>query len=325
MSALSRRGFALIAATALASLSLAPRGHAEPMLDSLEILAPSSPGSGYDQLARGAQQVLQADGLVPSVEVVNVAGGGGTVGLAQFLTAKPRKPVAMIVGFALVGGVLTTQSPVTLDQVVPVARLMGEQDVLVVPASSKIRTVGDLVEAMKADPGAVSWAGGSIGGVDHVTAGLFAKAVGVDPTRINYVVHAGGGEVLASVLGGHTTLGISGYEEFRAQIETGDLVALAVSGDERIPGLDVPTFREAGVDLAVMNWRGVVTNQKLKEDQRAALEETFAAMVKSPAWAELLRSRDWIDAYQPADEFGAFLHEENARISEALREAGVVQ
>ena len=141
MSALSRRSFALLAATAL-SVALALPGHAEPKLESLELLAPSSPGSGYDQLARGVQQVLQADGLVPAVEVVNVAGGGGTVGLAQFLTAKPRKPTAMIVGFALVGGVLTTQSPVALEEVVPVARLMGEQDVLVVPANSTIRSPG---------------------------------------------------------------------------------------------------------------------------------------------------------------------------------------
>lgn len=325
MSALSRRSFALLAATALATFSIALPGKAEPKLDSLEILAPSSPGSGYDQLARGVQQVLQSEGLVSGVEVTNVAGGGGTVGLAQFVTSKPRKPVAMIIGFALVGGVLTTGSPVTLDDVVPVARLMAEQDVIVVPAKSGIKTLADLIAALKADPGKVSWAGGSIGGVDHVTAGLFAKAVGVDTTAINYVVHAGGGEVLASVLGAHTTLGISGYEEFRAQIESGDLVALAVSGEERIPGLDAPTFKEAGVDLTVTNWRGVVTNPKLKEADQAALKEAFAALHASPAWAELLKSRTWTDAWLTADEFGAFLTEETARISEALHQAGVVR
>lgn len=324
MTAFSRRSFSLLAA-ATATLVLALPAQAQPKLESLEILAPSSPGSGYDQLARGVQQTLQADGLVPTVEVVNVAGGGGTVGLAQFLTTRPRKPVAMIVGFALVGGVLTTGSAVTLDQVVPVARLMGEQDVLVVPANSPIKSVADLVAALKADPGAVSWAGGSIGGVDHVTAGLFAKAVGVDPTKINYVVHAGGGEVLASVLGGHTTLGVSGYEEFRTQIEAGDLVALAVSGDERIPGVEVPTFKESGVDLSVMNWRGIVTHPRLDADDQAALGEALAAMVESPAWADLLKSRSWIDAYQPADAFGAFLKSENERIAEALRQAGVLE
>lgn len=324
MSALTRRGFALLAAAALAASTFAMPSLAQEKLASLEILAPSSPGSGYDQLARAVQQALQDEGLVRAVEVANVAGGGGTVGLAQFVTAKPRKPVAMIVGFALVGGVLTTNSAVTFDDVAPVARLMGEQNVIVVPAGSDLKTLDDLVAALKADPGAVSWAGGSIGGVDHVTAGLFAKAAGADPTAINYVVHAGGGEVLASVLGGHTTLGISGYEEFRAQIEAGKLVALAVSGEERIPGLDAPTFKEAGVDLAVMNWRGVVTHPQLDADERAAVEAAFAALATSPAWAETLKSRNWLDAYLPAEEFGTFLEEENTRIEQALQQAGVI-
>ncbi len=324
MPALTRRSFTLLAA-AVTALSAALPAAAEPKLDSLEILAPSSPGSGYDQLARSLQDVLQSEGLVRNVQVVNVPGGGGTVGLSQFVASQQGKPAAMVIGFALVGGVLSTGSQVTLDDVTPVARLMGEQDVIVVSPGSDIKTLADLVAALKADPGAVSWAGGSIGGVDHVTAGLFAKTAGIDPTAINYVVHAGGGEVLASVLGGHTTLGISGYEEFRPLIEAGDLVPLAVSGEERIPGLDAPTFREAGIDLAVMNWRGVVTNPSLGEDDRAAIEDAFAALATSPAWAEALATRNWTDAFQPADGFGAFLTEETARISDALHQAGVLQ
>lgn len=325
MSAFTRRSFSLLAAAAVAATSFALPASAQAKLESLEILAPSSPGSGYDQLARSVQQVLQSEGLVPAVEVVNVAGGGGTVGLAQFVTTKPRKPVAMVVGFALVGGVLTTASAVTLENVTPVARLMGEQDVIVVPANSEIKTAEDLIAALKAAPGDVSWAGGSIGGVDHVTAGLFAKTIGVDPTKINYVVHAGGGEVLASVLGGHTTVGISGFEEFRAQIEAGDLIALAVSGDSRIEGVDAPTFKEAGVDLTVMNWRGLVTHPDLGEDERTALDEAVAAMVETPAWAEVLKSRNWENTYAPAADFGTFLADENTRIGDALRQAGVLQ
>lgn len=325
MPALARRCVPLLTAAAIAVSSFTLPSFAQDKLASLDLLAPSSPGSGYDQLARAMQEVLQAEGLVEAIEVTNVAGGGGTVGLAQFVTAKPRKPVAMIVGFALVGGILTTQSPVTLDAVTPVARIMGEQDVIVVPAASTIKTIDDLVAALTADPGAVSWAGGSIGGVDHVTAGLFAKAAGVDPKAINYVVHAGGGEVLASVLGGHTTLGISGYEEFRAQIGVGKLVALAVSGEARIPGLDAPTFKEAGIDLAIMNWRGIVTNPKLDADDQAAIGAAVASLAASPEWAAMLESRSWTEAYLPADEFGAFLKEENARIADALHQAGVLQ
>jgi len=323
MRKITRRALGVLMAGALGAAALTP-ATAEEMLPSLELLAPSSPGSGYDQLARAVQGVLQARGTVPAVEVTNVAGGGGTVGLSQFVTSRPRKPSALIVGFALVGGVLSTKSAVTLDDVAPVARLMGDVDAIVVPASSEIKTLDDLIARLKADPGGVSWAGGSIGGVDHVTAGLFSKTVGVDPTAINYVVHAGGGEVLASVLGGHATVGISGYEEFRAQVESGDLRALAVSGEARIEGVDVPTFKEAGVDLSVQNWRGIVANPKAKEADRAALEAAIADMAKSPEWAEALKTRGWIDSYQPADEFGAFLKDETTRIGQALHAAGVL-
>lgn len=325
MKNISRRAFGILGAAALAATMNAAPLRAEEALKSLEILAPSSAGSGYDQLARAIQQVLQGKGIVPAVEVVNVPGGGGTVGLAQFVTTKPRKPVAMVVGFALIGGVLTTQSAVTLDQTLPVGRLMGEPEVIVVPAGSDIKTLADLVARLKAAPADVSWAGGSIGGIDHVTAGLFSKAAGIDPAQINYVVHAGGGEVLASVLGGHATLGISGYEEFRAQVEAGKLVVLGVSGDSRIAGLEAPTFKEGGVDLSIMNWRGIVTHPDMSEADRAGLEAAIAELETSPEWAEALASKNWLNTWQGGADFGAFLKDETGRIAEALKQAGVIQ
>ncbi len=327
MTTVTRRAFStLLAAASMALLAhqSAVPAFADEQLESLHIMAPSSPGSGYDQLARTIQAILQDQKLTGPVEVQNVAGGGGTVGLSQFVTSKPRHPSAMVIGFALVGGVLTTKSAVTLDQTVPVARLMGEADAIVVPANSDIKTMNDLVARLKANPGEVSWAGGSIGGIDHVAAGLIAKTVGVDPKKINYVVHAGGGEVLASTLGEHATVGISGYEEFRAQVEAGALRALAVTGDTRIPGVDVPTLKEAGVDLAVMNWRGIMAHPKLSEEDRADLEKAIASMVKTDDWKAALAKRGWIDTYLPAKEFGEFLADEQKRVESALKEVGLL-
>ena len=320
----TRRSFTTMVAAATTAVALMHSPLQAQELKSLHIMAPSSPGSGYDQLARAIQIVLQENKLTGPVEVQNVAGGGGTVGLSQFITTRPRHPSAMVIGFALVGGVLTTKSAVTLDQTTPVARLMGEADAIVVPASSDIKTLADLIERLKADPTKVSWAGGSIGGVDHVAAGLIAKTVGVDPKKINYVVHAGGGEVLASTLGGHATVGISGYEEFRAQVDAGQLRALAVTGEERIPGVNVPTLKEGGVDLAVMNWRGIMAHPKAKDEERAALEKAIAELVKTPQWKEALSKRGWIDTYLPAKEFGEFLTEEQKRVETALKEVGLL-
>ncbi len=326
MNEFSRRSFNFMAATAISSLALAavaPGARAQE-LKSLHILAPSSPGSGYDQLARTIQQVLQEKKLSGPVEVQNVAGGGGTVGLSQFVTTRPRHPSALVVGFALVGGVLTTKSAVTLDQAVPVARLMGDVDAIVVPTNSEIKTMADLVERLKADPSKVAWAGGSIGGIDHVAAGLIVKAVGADPKKMNFVVHAGGGEVLASTLGGHATVGISGYEEFRAQVDAGALRALAVTGEERIAGVNVPTLKESGIDLAVTNWRGLMAHPKMKDDDRKALEAAVAELSKTPEWKDALAKRGWTDAYLPAKDFGEFLGEEQKRVETALKEVGLL-
>ena len=224
----------------------------------LELIAPSSPGSGYDQLARAIQSVLIQEKLATGIEVKNIAGGGGTVGLAQYITTKKRGASAMIFGFALVGGILTTKSPVSLNSLVPLARLMAEPDVIVVRKNSDIQTMADLVAKLKANPAEVRWAGGSIGGIDHVLVGLIAKAVGVDPAKVNFIVHAGGGEVMASVLGGHTTVALSGYEEFRSQIDAGLLRLIAISSEQRTPGIDAPTLKESGVAVALMNWRGLM-------------------------------------------------------------------
>jgi putative tricarboxylic transport membrane protein len=323
MISIHRRSFSkLMLATAAAAMLGAGAAQAE--VKGLEIMAPSSAGSGYDQLARTMQTVLQDDKLASGVQVQNVAGGGGTVGLSQYVTGRKRNPNLLVVGFALVGGVLTTQSAITLDRTVPVARLMGETDVIVVPANSDIKTMADLVAKLKQNPGGVSWAGGSVGGVDHVLVGLIAKAVGVEPTKINFVVHAGGGEVLASILGGHSTAAVSGVEEFRSQVEAGKLRALAVSGSERVAGLNVPTLKEAGVDLAITNWRGVLAHPDTNAADKKALTDTFAAMVKTPSWKAALEKRNWSDTYLPPQEFGDFLKDETKRVEGALKDAGVI-
>jgi putative tricarboxylic transport membrane protein len=187
-----------------------------------KIMAPAAPGGGWDQTARAMQSALQDEKISSSVQVVNVPGAGGTIGLAQFVNNASGDPSQLIVGgYVMVGAILTNNSPVTLDKVTPIARLTGEYETIVVPAASDIKDMAGLVEKLKADPGAVSWAGGSAGGVDHITAGLIAKAVGVDPTKINYIAFSGGGEALAAILGGQVTVGISGYGEFETQIKAG--------------------------------------------------------------------------------------------------------
>jgi putative tricarboxylic transport membrane protein len=260
------------------------------------------------------------------VQVTNVPGAGGTVGLAQLASASKGDGAQLMVnGLVMVGAILTNKAPVTLDQVTPIARLTGEYMAIVVPAESTIKSVAELVAAVKADPAKVRWAGGSAGGVDHITAALFAKAVGADATKINYIPFSGGGEALAAIMGGKVTAGISGYGEFEGQIKAGTLRLLAVTAPKRLPAVDAPTLKEQGVDLEIANWRSVVAPPGLNDAQRQALTAAVDQMAKSPAWAEILKQRGWENAYLSGEPFAAFLKQEQARVADVLKSVGLIK
>jgi len=290
------------------------------------ILAPAAPGGGWDQTARTMQTLLQKEGISQKVQVTNVPGAGGTIGLAQFVNQAKGDPESLIVGgYVMVGAILTNNSPVDLTMVTPIARLTGEAEAIVAPASSDIETIADLVARLKADPGAVSWGGGSAGGVDHITAGLIAKAAGVDPTKVNYIAFSGGGEALAAILGGQVTVGVSGMGEFESQIEAGTLRLLAVSGEERIEGVDAPTLKEAGLDVAIENWRMVAAAPGLTEAQKAAVAADIEKLAGSEAWKQELATRGWDDRYLAGPAFEEQLAADIAATKAILTDIGLAQ
>jgi putative tricarboxylic transport membrane protein len=225
----------------------------------------------------------------------------------------------------MVGAILTNNSPVDLSMVTPIARLTGEQEAIVVPASSEIQTVDDLVARLKEDPGAVSWGGGSAGGTDHILAGLVAKAVGVDPTKVNYIAFSGGGEALAAILGGQVTVGVSGLGEFESQIDAGQLRLLAVSGEERLEGVDAPTLKEAGVDVALENWRMVAAAPEITEEEKAAITADIEKLATSSAWQQELATRGWDDRYLAGPDLEEQLAADVEATKAILTDIGLVQ
>ena len=311
-------------ATAAAAFAvLATSAHAQ--LE-LKIMAPAGPGGGWDAAARSLQQVMTATGAAKSVQVTNVAGAGGTVGLAQFVNAaKGDGNQLMVNGITMVGAILTNKAPVNLDMVTPIARLTGDPLVIVVPASSPHKTVQELAAAVKTDVGKVTWAGGSAGGADHILAALFVKTAGGDPAKVNYIAFSGGGEAVAAIVGGKVTAGISGYGEFENQIKTGKMRALAVSSGQRPQDVDVPTLKEQGMDVEVVNWRAVVAGPGITPEQRKTLSDAVEKTVKSKEWSEVLKSRGWEDYYLPGDQFAAFLKTEQVRVGDVLKSIGLVK
>lgn len=317
--------FAVAAALFAAALTVVFTSAASAQME-LKIMAPAAPGGGWDQTARSMQQALTLEKLVKSAQVINVAGAGGSVGLAQFINgAKGDGSQIMVNGFVMVGALLMNRSPVSLDRATPLARLTEETQVVVVPANSPIKNAQDLVTAVNANIAKVTWAGGSAGGVDQITAALFASAVGADASKVNYVPFSGGGESLAAILGGKVTAGISGWSEYEGQIKAGKLHAIGITSAKRIPGIDVPTFKEQNIDLVIANWRSVMAAPGISDEQKKTLSDLVEKLVKSPAWAEQLKQKGWDDAYLSGDAFAAFLKAETARVNAVLKSVGLVK
>ena len=204
-----------------------PSGDAE-TINRLQVMAPADPGGGWDQTARALAAAAEDTELARSVQVSNVGGAGGTVGLAQLATER-SEDYLMVMGLVMVGAIETNQSQATLDDTTPIARLTAEDEIVVVPAESPYRTIDDLVADMAARGQAVSIAGGSAGGTDHILAGLIAKAGGVPIQNLHYIAYSGGGESLAALLGAQVSAGISGVGEYAEQVQAGELRALARS------------------------------------------------------------------------------------------------
>jgi len=291
-----------------------------------KIMAPAGPGGGWDQTGRSLEQAMKASNLVRSVQITNKGGAGGVVGLPEFLNQWRGRPNAiMVAGLVMVGSIITNKAPVTLLSATPLARLTEEYQVVVAPANSPFKDLKDFAAALKADPAKVPIAGGGAGGTDHITAGLIAKAIGVDPTKINYVAFSGGGEALAAILGNQVTVGISGYGEFAEQVKAGTMRLLAISAPEKVAGIDAPTLKESGVDVAIQNWRMVAAAPGITAEQEAAIRADVEKMVNSASWQKILADKGWANTYLAGDDFKAQLAQDIAATSAILKDIGLVQ
>ncbi|KJK16567.1 C4-dicarboxylate ABC transporter substrate-binding protein [Burkholderiaceae bacterium 16] len=293
-------------------------------LDSVKFMIGANPGGGFDQTGRSLGAALVAAGVAKTASYDNKGGAGGTIGLTQFVNTDKGNPNAMIVtGAVMVGAIETNKPPVTLKNATPIARLFADTMVITVPASSPLKSIKDLTTQLKANPGSVSWGGGSKGSIDHILAGLVAKESGVDPKKINYVPFQGGGEASASILGGHVTVGIAGVSEFLPFIKSGKMRALAVTSKERTA--DIPTLKEQGINVEIYNWRGVYGAPGITAEQRKALVDAVVKATETPLWKETLAKNDWTPFLLTGDEFGKFVDSESARLGGTLRELGVAK
>ncbi|WP_343639634.1 tripartite tricarboxylate transporter substrate binding protein [Roseateles sp.] len=311
---------ALAALGATAGLPLSARA-----ATALKILVPANPGGGWDMTGRALGKALQDAGAAGAVTFENKGGAAGAIGLAQFVNAAKGDPNAMMVmGAVMLGGLITSKQPVSLTQATPIARLTSEYNVFVLPANSPYKTMKDVVEALKKDPGSVKWGGGSRGATEHIAAAMLAHEVGVDATKVNYVAFRGGGEAVAAILGGNVTIGGSGYSEFQPYIESGKMRPIAITAPQRLKGLDIPTMKELGYNVEIGNWRGVYGAPGITPQQRQVLIDAIVKATKSKAWAEALDKNGWTPAVLTGKDFEDFVDREFASLRAIMHKSGMV-
>ncbi len=291
----------------------------------LKMMIPANPGGGWDTTGRALGKALQDAGVASAVTFDNKGGAAGALGLAQFLNSAKGDPNAlMVMGAVMIGGLITSKSPLSLSQATPLARLTSEYNVFVLPESSPLKTMKDVVEQLKKDPGSVKWGGGSRGSTEHIAAAMIAQEAGVDPAKINYVAFRGGGEATAAILGGNVTVGGSGYSEFQQYIDAGKMRAIGVTSSERLKGINVPTLKESGINVEIGNWRGVYGAPGINADQRKALVESIGKATTHKTWLDALEKNGWTPALLTGDAFAQFVERDTAALRATMTRAGMV-
>jgi putative tricarboxylic transport membrane protein len=292
----------------------------------LSIMAPGSPGGGWDTRARGIASSL-SDCKVADVDatVTNVPGAGGTIGLAQFAKKKGDPYQLMVMdSVTMLGGIVNNKSPVDLSALTPVAGLSRGPSAIVVGKKSPYQDLKSLLDALEAKPRGVKWTGGSLGGPGQMTVAGLAKGRGVAAKEINFVPTAGGGESLNLLLSGAATAAVDTVAELRPQIDAGELRVLAVDSEQRVQGVDAPTMKELGLaGEAISTLAGVLAPAGLTKEQQQEVIGLLDKVRQTSCWKKVLERNNWTEDWRPGDAFGQVLAEQRTQVTTILGELGL--
>ncbi len=291
----------------------------------IKMMIPANPGGGWDTTGRALGKAMLEAKIVDTVTYDNKGGAAGALGLAQFVNASKGDPNAMMVmGAVMLGGLITGKPAVSLSSATPLVRLTSEYNAFVLPANSPFKSMKEVIEQFKKDPGSVKWGGGSRGSTEHICAAMIAREVGVDATKVNYVAFRGGGEATAAILGGNVTIGGGGYSELSEYVAAGKMRAVAVTSGTRLKGVNIPTLKEQGINVEIGNWRGVYGAPGITAAQRKALTDILVRASKSKSWAESLEKNSWTSALMTGPEFEKFVDDDFAALRATMVKAGMV-
>lgn len=277
----------------------------------LRIVIPANPGGGWDQTGRALGAALTSSGMVDKVIYENIGGKGGTIGLAEYIKRYNSNPDCLLIGgMVMVGALALNKASADLQQLQTLARLTSDYLVVAVPMDSPITDPKSLAKAMRENLAALTIAGGSAGGVDHMYAGMLARTSKANPEQLQYKPFPGGNDVVQALVKKQAQVGISGYSEFRDALQTGQLRALGIS--TRRTTFGIASMRDQGIDAEMSNWRAVYTGKNLPAERSQQLMSAIEYATSQESWKKSLASNSWNASWQTGKALQDFLEIETS-------------
>ena len=295
----------------------------------VELIIPTSAGSGVDNTARSIQAVLQGAKLVPSTVIPLNRPGGMYAVATGYLDRFPGDGHRLLVQTSTaLAAYVTGQLKFNYFDLTPLANLVNEPISIVVRPDSPIKDAQDLVARLKKDPGGVTIAFASaLGNPFHVAAALLARAGNIDPNKLRIIVYNSSGEGMTQVMGGHVDTFMVTPANFKSLLEAKKIRMIAVSSPQRLDGTlaTVPTFKEQGFDIQVNLWRGIVGAKGLSQAQIAYWDEVFRKMANSKEWREVVDKNGWVSDYKNSKDTREYLKADHDVLKSVLTELGMVK
>ncbi|KFE41039.1 tripartite tricarboxylate transporter substrate binding protein [Staphylococcus agnetis] len=313
-------GVLVLVACGQSSQSHAPRDFPD---RTIEIVAPASPGGGWDATARAIQKIMTDEELTnQNITVVNKPGGGGEVGW-QYLKSKPSTTIAINSSLLLSNNALGL-SDLNQQDFTPIAMLATEWISLSASKKSQLSSGKEVMEKLKKDPKSLTiGVAPGLGNNDHLAFVKAAKHFGVDVDQMNFLVYKSGGDLQTALLGGHVDVASTAVSEVKEQHQVGKLKILATTSEKRIKGLeDVPTWKEQGVDMVFPHWRGVMGPKNMSKKEREYWNDTMKKVASSKQWTEIRQNKDWDAFYKDTYASEQFLNQKQKEYKQLIKDAG---
>ena len=296
-----------------------------------ECIAPANPGGGWDFTCRTIGKIMYDIGAVSEpIQVTNMAGGGGGLAYSHVVNERNTDEELIVAASSATATRLAQNAygGMTADQVSFLGAIGADPGVIVVAKDSPYQSLNDLIDAVKADPSAITFAGGSAaGGFDHLKVLMTLGRAGYnDAQSVKYVSLDGGADAITQTIGGFTQAMTGDISEVVGFLKSGDVRVIAAFTEERIPGFeDIPTAKEQGIDVVAVNWRGLYVPKGISDAAYNKWSDALAKVAASPEWAEAMKANGLAPFTKVGDDFQNYLANVMKEIQDLSKEIGIIQ